>query len=157
MLDLLTWLPDDLLVKTDRMMMACSVEARTPFLDHELVEAVIASSKHFNSELFQSKNYLRQLLKRKLPSAIAESISTRPKHGFLTPNEKWLNSSLSEIASYLFSSENLKNNPYLNSEKITQLWTDYKMQKTGTNNRLVWNLFCFLEWYRQHETKFGFN
>lgn len=156
MLDLLTWLPDDLLVKTDRMMMACSVEARTPFLDHELIEAIIGSSNHFNSKLFQSKNYLRQLLKKKLPSAIAESISSRPKHGFLTPNEKWLNSSLLETSSYLFSSENLKNNPYLNSEKITQLWKDYKMKKTGNNNRLVWNLFCFLEWYRQHETKFGF-
>ena len=44
MLDLLTWLPDDLLVKTDRMMMACSVEARTPFLDHQLVEEVVKSS-----------------------------------------------------------------------------------------------------------------
>jgi asparagine synthase (glutamine-hydrolysing) len=156
MLDLLTWLPDDLLVKTDRMMMASGVEARTPFLDHELIEAVLGSSKHFNSQLFQSKNYLRQLLKKKLPASIAESISKRPKHGFLTPNEKWMNSSLSELSTFLFSDENLKNNPYLNSEKIIQLWADFKKQKIGINKRLVWNLFCFLEWFRQHETKFGF-
>ncbi|WP_291399376.1 asparagine synthase (glutamine-hydrolyzing) [Daejeonella sp.] len=157
MLDLLTWLPDDLLVKTDRMMMACSVEARTPFLDHELIEIVLSSSRHFNSHNFESKNYLRQLLKKKLPASIADSISQRPKHGFLTPNDKWLNSSLSDLSSFLFSNENLKNNPYLVTEKIAQLWTDYKGQKIGTNKRLVWNLFCFLEWYRQHETKFGFN
>jgi asparagine synthase (glutamine-hydrolysing) len=157
MLDLLTWLPDDLLVKTDRMMMACSVEARTPFLDHELVEVVLNSSDHFNKHPFQSKNYLRQLLKKKLPASISDSISSRPKQGFLTPNHKWLNFNLSELSSFLFSSDNLRSNPYLNSEKIGQLWEDNKKQKPGTNNRLLWNLFCFLEWYRQHETKFGFN
>ena len=156
MLDLLTWLPDDLLVKTDRMMMACSVEARTPYLDHELVEVVLNSSAHFNKHPFQSKNYLRQLLKKKLPASIAESISSRPKQGFLTPNHKWLNSNLSELSSFLFSRDNLRSNPYLNSEKIGQLWEDNKKQKPGANKRLLWNLFCFLEWYRQHETKFGF-
>jgi asparagine synthase (glutamine-hydrolysing) len=156
MLDLLTWLPDDLLVKTDRMMMACSVEARTPYLDHELVEVVLNSSAHFNKHPFQSKNYLRQLLKKKLPASIAESISSRPKQGFLTPNHKWLNSNLSELSSFLFSSDNLRNNPYLNNQKVEQLWQDNNKQKPGTNNRLLWNLFCFLEWYRQHETKFGF-
>jgi asparagine synthase (glutamine-hydrolysing) len=156
MLDLLTWLPDDLLVKTDRMMMACSVEARTPYLDHELVEVVLNSSTHFNKHPFQSKNYLRQLLKKKLPASIAESISSRPKQGFLTPNHKWLNSNLSELSSFLFSRDNLRNNLYLNNEKVEQLWEYNNKQKPGTNNRLLWNLFCFLEWYRQHETKFGF-
>ena len=156
MLDLLTWLPDDLLVKTDRMMMACSVEARTPYLDHELVEVVLNSSAHFNKHPFQSKNYLRQLLKKKLPASIAQSISSRPKQGFLTPNYKWLNSNLLELSSFLFSRDNLRSNPYLNSEKIGQLWEDNKKQKPGANKRLLWNLFCFLEWYRQHETKFGF-
>ncbi len=156
MLDLLTWLPDDLLVKTDRMMMACSVEARTPFLDHHLVEEVLRSSSHFNQPLFQSKNYLRQLLKKKLPSSVSELISNRPKQGFETPKLQWLNSSLSELSSYLFSEENLKNNPYLNAGMVSTLWQDAKKQKPGTNNRLVWNIFCFLEWHRQHESKFGF-
>jgi asparagine synthase (glutamine-hydrolysing) len=156
MLDLLTWLPDDLLVKTDRMMMACSVEARTPFLDHHLVEEVLKSSSHFNKPLFQSKNYLRQLLKKKLPAAVSELISNRPKQGFETPKLQWINSSLSELSSYLFSEENLKNNPYLNSDMVLTLWNNSKKRMPGTNYRLVWNIFCFLEWYRQHETKFGF-
>jgi asparagine synthase (glutamine-hydrolysing) len=155
MLDLLTWLPDDLLVKTDRMMMACSVEARTPFLDHELVEEVVKSSSHFNNNLFQSKNYLRQLLKKKLPAAVSELIANRPKQGFETPKLQWMNSSLSELSSYLFSEENLKNNPYLNSDAVLTLWNNSKKRTPGTNYRLVWNIFCFLEWYRQHETKFG--
>ena len=155
MLDLLTWLPDDLLVKTDRMMMACSVEARTPFLDHQLVEEVVKSSSHFNNNLFQSKNYLRQLLKKKLPAAVSELIANRPKHGFETPKLHWMNSSLSELSSYLFSEENLKKNPYLNSDAVLTLWNNSKKRMPGTNYRLVWNIFCFLEWYRQHETKFG--
>jgi len=155
MLDLLTWLPDDLLVKTDRMMMACSVEARTPFLDHHLVEEVLKSSSQFNNTLFQSKNYLRQLLKKKLPPAVSELISNRPKQGFETPKLQWINSSLSELSSYLFSEENLKNNPYLNSDMVLKLWNNSKNRMPGTNYRLVWNIFCFLEWYRQHESKFG--
>lgn len=156
MLDLLTWLPDDLLVKTDRMMMACSVEARTPFLDHELVEKVLMSSGHFNKHLFQSKNYLRQLLTQKLPASVSEIISRRPKQGFETPKVKWLNSNLSELSSMLFSEESLMNNPFLNNDKVSRLWQDFKNNKSGVNNRLVWNIFCFLEWYRQHENKFGF-
>jgi asparagine synthase (glutamine-hydrolysing) len=155
MLDLLTWLPDDLLVKTDRMMMACSVEARTPFLDHELVEEVVKSSSHFNNNLFQSKNYLRQLLRKKLPPAVSELIANRPKQGFETPKLHWINSSLSELSSYLFSEENLKKNPYLNSDRVLALWNNSKKRMPDTNYRLVWNIFCFLEWYRQHETKFG--
>ncbi len=155
MLDLLTWLPDDLLVKTDRMMMACSVEARTPFLDHQLVEEVVKSSSHFNNNLFQSKNYLRLLLKKKLPAAVSELIANRPKHGFETPKLHWMNSSLSELSSYLFSEENLKKNPYLDSDMVLTLWNNSKKRMPGTNYRLVWNIFCFLEWYRQHETKFG--
>jgi len=156
MLDLLTWLPDDLLVKTDRMMMACSVEARTPFLDHHLVEEILKSSSHFNQHLFQSKNYLRKLLKKKLPSSVAELISNRPKQGFETPKLHWLNSSLSELSAFLFSEENLKNNPYLDAAKVNALWQDVQKQKPGTNFRLIWNIFCFLEWHRQHESKFGF-
>jgi len=157
MLDLLTWLPDDLLVKTDRMMMAYSVEARTPFLDHELVEEVIKSSSYFKNPLFQSKNYLRQLLKKKLPAEVSGLISNRPKQGFETPKQYWLSSGLKELSGFLFSEENLKKNPYLNSERINNLWQDAKNQKAGTNFRLIWNLFCFLEWYRQHESKFGFD
>ena len=157
MLDLLTWLPDDLLVKTDRMMMACSVEARTPYLDHELVETVLASSGHFVERPFQSKNYLRDLLRQKLPPYLADTIANRSKQGFETPKMNWINSGLSELSGFLFSEGNLKSNPYLNSAKISTLCEENQQEKPGANKRLLWNVFCFLEWYRQHETKFGFD
>lgn len=156
MLDLLTWLPDDLLIKTDRMMMAYSVEARTPFLDHKLVERVLSSSGQFGENLFQNKNYLRQLLKNRLPASVSELISNRPKQGFETPKAKWLMTNLHAHATFLFSESNLKLNSHLNSVEILNLWNNFKKQVPGTNTRLVWNVFCFLEWYRQHENKFGF-
>lgn len=155
MLDLMTWLPDDLLVKTDRMMMARSVEARTPFLDHELVERILSSSGQFNVSNFQNKNYLRKLLLKKLPHTSATLISKRPKQGFETPKIKWMTDNLSEIANHLFSADNLKENPYLRPDKIQALWEDLKHKRPGTNYRLAWNVFCFLEWHRQHENKFG--
>src|SRR5690606_9797735 len=129
MLDLMTWLPDDLLVKTDRMMMACSVEARTPFLDHELVEMVIGSSGHFGEKPFQSKNYLRDLLRKKLPKQLSETIANRSKQGFETPKMTWINSGLSELSGFLFSEENLKSNPYLNLKQVRTLWEDNKQEK----------------------------
>lgn len=156
MLDLLTWLPDDLLVKTDRMMMAASVEARTPFLDHKLVERIVASSDSFNDKNFKSKNYLRTLLKKRLPAEVSDLIANRSKQGFETPKISWMTGSLSEASSELFSAENLKKNPYLDAMKIETLWQGIQNEIPGTNNRLAWNVFCFLEWYRQHENKFGF-
>ena len=156
MLDLLTWLPDDLLVKTDRMMMACSVEARTPFLDHKLVERVLKSSGSFKEDLFQNKHYLRQLLKQRLPSSVAELIANRPKQGFETPKGKWMKTNLLNLSSMLFSETNLQANPYLNAPEIVKLWNNFLNDVPGTNTRLVWNVFCFLEWYRQHTSKFGF-
>ena len=113
------------------------------------------SSGHFDNHLFRSKNYLRQLLKNKLPSSVSGLIADRRKHGFETPKIKWLQSNLKGLYDNLFSKDNLDLNPYLNTEKVLKLLDNFKKQSSGVNNRLVWNLFCFLEWYRQHQMKFG--
>ncbi|MHB8709357.1 MAG: asparagine synthase (glutamine-hydrolyzing) [Desulfuromonadales bacterium] len=84
-LDFHTWLPDDLLVKNDRMTMAHAVEARVPYLDHKLVELCAQIPSRFKVRWLQEKVLLRQVMGDKLPPEICR----RKKTGFSVPLEKW--------------------------------------------------------------------
>jgi asparagine synthase (glutamine-hydrolysing) len=90
--DLATWLPDDLLVKYDRMAMAVSLEGRAPFLQPELVAAALAlpPAERMNGE--DSKVALRRIAQRWLP----ERIHRRKKQGFVLPMRAWIRQWLEE-------------------------------------------------------------
>ena len=83
-------LPDDLLIKADRMTMAASVELRVPFLDHELLEYVWTLPAQMKRRGRLGKRLLRIAMAGKLP----EPILTRPKRGFPVPLGQWLRTSL---------------------------------------------------------------
>ncbi len=78
-------LPDDMLVKVDRMTMAHSLEARVPFLDHRLVELMAVVHKKVKMRGFQRKSVLRNTIARRLPPALLKS----PKRGFMIPVREW--------------------------------------------------------------------
>ena len=84
--DLATWLPDDLLVKYDRMAMAASLEGRAPFLQPDLVAAALAlpPAERMNGD--ESKVALRRVARRFLP----ERIHRRKKQGFVLPMRTWI-------------------------------------------------------------------
>jgi asparagine synthase (glutamine-hydrolysing) len=84
--DTKTWLPDDLLVKADKMTMAKSLELRVPFLDHRILEfaARLPTSRKLRG--FQTKHLLKQALQAQVP----EEIRKRKKTGFPVPYERWL-------------------------------------------------------------------
>jgi asparagine synthase (glutamine-hydrolysing) len=84
--DIATWLPDDLLVKFDRMAMAHSLEGRAPFLSASVVEAGLRLSPSEKRRGRISKVALRRVAQRWLPAAILE----RPKQGFVLPMQRWL-------------------------------------------------------------------
>jgi asparagine synthase (glutamine-hydrolysing) len=84
--DLATWLPDDLLVKYDRMAMAVSLEGRAPFLQPDLVAAALALPPAERMAGGQSKVALRRIAKRWLP----ERIHSRRKQGFVLPMRAWI-------------------------------------------------------------------
>lgn len=81
-----TYLPDDLLVKTDRMSMAASLEARSPFLHQDVIEAAFAVPFNLRLRGKTTKYLLKQLAKEYLPADIVD----RPKHGFGVPLGAWL-------------------------------------------------------------------
>ena len=84
--DLVSYLPDDILAKVDRMSMACSLEVRSPLLDHRVVEFAHRLPRPMKVGLGATKRILRQLARRYLP----EDILRRPKHGFAVPLDAWL-------------------------------------------------------------------
>ncbi|HEV8505175.1 MAG TPA: asparagine synthase (glutamine-hydrolyzing) [Chitinophagaceae bacterium] len=79
-------LPDDMLVKTDRMSMAHSIEIRTPFLDYRLIEYMAGVHKDVKMINFERKSVLRHTVGRKLPKGILKA----PKKGFSVPLRYWL-------------------------------------------------------------------
>ncbi len=85
-LDFHTWLPDDLLLKNDRMTMAHGVEARVPYLDHRLVELCARMPSRFKLNWHREKVLLRQVMAGRLP----ETIRRRKKTGFTVPLAQWM-------------------------------------------------------------------
>lgn len=83
--DQCSWLPDNLLERGDRMTMAASIEARMPFLDHELVAFVAAMPERYRVRRTTTKWALREAMRRLLP----RSILSRPKVGFRVPVDQW--------------------------------------------------------------------
>ena len=88
--DLMTYLPDDILAKVDRMSMACSLEVRCPLLDHTIVEFMSRVPIRYKFRWGQSKVLLRHLAARYLPPTIVR----RPKQGFAIPLAAWLKGEL---------------------------------------------------------------
>jgi asparagine synthase (glutamine-hydrolysing) len=84
--DMTTWLPDDLLVKADRMLMAWGVEGRVPFLDHRVVQFGLSLPDHFKVRGRTGKVFLREWSTCVLP---AELLRGR-KRGFTVPVSEWL-------------------------------------------------------------------
>ncbi len=84
--DLTHWLPDQMLVKTDRASMAVSLETRLPFLDNEIVDLALRTPHHLLIHKHQLKYSLRSMAANVLPM----DISLRAKHGFAVPVDQWL-------------------------------------------------------------------
>jgi asparagine synthase (glutamine-hydrolysing) len=92
--DTKVWLPDDLLLKADKMTMANALELRVPFLDHELVEFAATLPTRLKIQGLTGKVLLRRAMKGVLP----EAILGRSKKGFLTPMRDWFRHELAGFA-----------------------------------------------------------
>ena len=92
-LDSNVWLPDDLLMKADKMTMATAVELRVPLLDHKLVEFAWSLPDHFKLRNGEGKYLLRRAVRGRIPDAILD----RPKKGFATPTAAWLRRTLAPL------------------------------------------------------------
>ncbi|MEF2231541.1 MAG: asparagine synthase (glutamine-hydrolyzing) [Pseudodesulfovibrio sp.] len=145
--DLTTWLPDNLLVKLDRMCMAHSLEGRAPYLNREIVEygLNLRPSGKISENVF--KVTLRKVAEPLLPKGIFD----RPKQGFVLPMEKWLASWFEEYGSpkYYFAQAGI---PHLDTKSLGIFCED--QQRMGMpNQRAVFSAIMLCEWYTAFSRK----
>ncbi len=138
-----TCLPGDLLVKTDRMSMANSLEARCPFLDQELLE--FAAS--LPTDLKLSGLTKKYILKKALKSLVPHEITYRKKHGFSVPIGLWFRTSLKDYVKEVLLSPQTRGRGYFREEAVRQLIDEHQSGKRDFGHQL-WTLLTFEIWHR---------
>ena len=143
-LDLIGYLPDDILVKVDRAAMAVSLETRVPYLDHRIVEFAWRLPLDKKLRGHQGKWLLRQLLHKYVPREMIE----RPKMGFAVPLGSWLRGPLRKWAESLLDERTLCEDNYFRADVIADLWKSHLSGRVDEHARL-WPVLTFQSWLEE--------
>lgn len=146
LLDTVSYLPDDILVKLDRASMFVSLEARVPLLDHKVFEFAWSLPMNMKIENGQGKSILRQVLQKYVPRELFD----RPKMGFGVPIGDWLRGGLREWAEDLLSAEMLRRQNYFNVEVVRNVWETH-LRGQRNNQYMLWPILMFQCWLEYSE------
>ena len=141
LLDTISYLPDDILVKVDRSSMGASLEGRVPLLDHRIYEFVWTLPLSYRLREGKTKWPLRQILYKYVPKELIE----RPKMGFGIPVADWLRGPLREWAESLLGEEKLRREGYFHPHVIRTKWNEHLSGKRNWQSQL-WTVLMFQAW-----------
>jgi asparagine synthase (glutamine-hydrolysing) len=139
--DLRTFLADGMLFKVDRATMAASLEARVPYLDHELVEFAFRIPERWKLRGLRGKWILRRALGDRLPAGILR----RRKSGFEVPVGSWLRGELRDLAMDLLSPRRLKEQGFFRDEAVGAMLREH-LSLERDHTRPLWGLLMFQLW-----------
>lgn len=143
LMDMSTYLPDDILVKVDRASMAFALEARVPILDHRVVEFAWSLPRSYLIREGKTKAPLRDILARYVPPALTE----RPKMGFGVPLDNWLRGPLRDWAEDLLSESALREDGLFNIANIRHTWETHLTGRRN-NSYSLWTILMYQSWAR---------
>ncbi len=141
LMDAKGYLPNDILVKTDRASMSSSLETRMPMLNHKLIEFAWSIPLSMKMRGNRSKWILRQVLNKYLPKKIYQG----PKSGFAVPIGDWLRGPLREWAEDLIDPNLIYSQNFFHSEHINKKWKEHISGKRDWSSQL-WTILMFQSW-----------
>ncbi len=144
-LDSKTYLPSDILTKVDRMSMAASLEARSPLLDHKLIEYVTRIPSSMKLRGKQTK----YIFKRAIRDLVPPSILDREKQGFGVPINEWINLQLKERITGDLSDRRSLERGYFDP-KYVRLLLDEHSRGRRDHSHALWTLWMFELWQRRY-------
>jgi asparagine synthase (glutamine-hydrolysing) len=141
-LELKNRLAELLLMRVDKMTMANSVEARVPFLDHELVEFALA----LPAEMKVRNGEGKYLLKKAVEGILPPEVINRPKQGFVAPMSEWLRGEMGEKMRRDIRKSTLTERGLLDYDVIDRLWEAHRSGR-GEWAFQLWNIYNVSAWH----------
>jgi asparagine synthase (glutamine-hydrolysing) len=147
-LDFRLYLEDDLLVKVDRASMAASLEMRTPFLDHRLVEFAAGIPASLKLRGFEAKSLYKKAVREWLPHKIVY----RQKRGFSVPVARWMRKELRPLMEETLGEDKLKRQGFFNPTFVRRLLDEHGSGRAD-HRKTLWTLLCFELWHERWGAK----
>ena len=135
-------LPELLLMRVDKIGMSTTIEARVPFLDHELVEFTMDVPMRFKARGGKAKT----LLKKAVTGLIPDEIIDRPKMGFGAPMSQWLRGDFGRRVQADFERSRLMREGYFDPGYVRRLCVDH-LEGRQDNSIFIWSLFNLVAWF----------
>jgi asparagine synthase (glutamine-hydrolysing) len=143
--DIKSWLPDDLLLKADKMTMAHALELRVPFLDHKLMEFCHALPDDYRLRGRQGKYLLKKVMEKYLPPGIVY----RKKKGFPVPVAAWFRGPLWERTREVLLDRRARERGYFRPEYVAEVLRLHKEGKQDLSRR-IFSLLALEMWHRKY-------
>ncbi len=141
-------LPDDLMIKNDRMTMAHSLEARVPFTDTDLVSFLATVPVDLKMRGLHKKHLLRSALKDVVPAEILR----KKKVGLEMPYSRWLRAELREVGEAVLCDSRLRSTGLLDPRGVRRLWEEHQALRTD-HGRALWGLINYMLWHEMYIEK----